>query len=413
MATGKANDPLGSSAEAVPLLRAAQRRYPSDFWLSLDLGNALDKASRSEEALGFFQAAVALRPDVPAAHTNLGSALSRKGDVDGAIYEYRKAIELDPRHVPGHSNLGLALTDEGQLDEAIREYRIAIDLDPKFAIAHIGLGEALRAKQDLESAEAAFRQAIALDPRRPHAHGALGQALLDQGRLVDARIALRRCLELLPERDPLRQGVSELLDYCDRLAGLEERLPALLSGQTSPADAMSYVPALPQPAEGPLSGQTVTTDAAKRIALGQLLQYKRLHAAAARAYADAFVADPQLADNGYQPHRYLAARNAVLAAAGQGEDAKCLPDKPRLGLRRQALIWLRDELALNAKLAERTEPAARQIVAKRMHHWQRDAALVYVRDPQALDRLPDDERQPWQQLWQDVATLLKKVEQKP
>ena len=30
---------LGEGAEAVPLLRAAQRRYPSDFWLSLLLSN--------------------------------------------------------------------------------------------------------------------------------------------------------------------------------------------------------------------------------------------------------------------------------------------------------------------------------------------------------------------------------------
>jgi hypothetical protein len=37
-------------------------------------------------------------------------------------------------------------------------------------------------------------------------------------------------------------------------------------------------------------------------------------------------------------------------------------------------------------------------------------AFAAVRDPSALDRLPDDERQQWRQLWDDVAALLRKVE---
>jgi hypothetical protein len=41
-----------------------------------------------------------------------------------------------------------------------------------------------------------------------------------------------------------------------------------------------------------------------------------------------------------------------------------------------------------------------------LEHWQQDADLASVRDPQALAQLLEDERQPWQQLWQ-------KVEQQP
>jgi hypothetical protein len=32
-----------------------------------------------------------------------------------------------------------------------------------------------------------------------------------------------------------------------------------------------------------------------------------------------------------------------------------------------------------------------------------------VRDPEALERLPEAERQAWQQLWADVDALLKKA----
>jgi hypothetical protein len=81
-------------------------------------------------------------------------------------------------------------------------------------------------------------------------------------------------------------------------------------------------------------------------------------------------------------------------------------------LRRQAMAWLRDDLALYRKQAGSNEPAAREGVRQRLGHWQQDADLASVRDPQALDRLPDDERRQWQQLWQDVAALLARADEK-
>ncbi len=45
-------------------------------------------------------------------------------------------------------------------------------------------------------------------------------------------------------------------------------------------------------------------------------------------------------------------------------------------------------------------------------HWQWDRDLAAVRDQAALAQLPDEERQQWRQLWDDVAALLKKVEVK-
>jgi hypothetical protein len=141
-------------------------------------------------------------------------------------------------------------------------------------------------------------------------------------------------------------------------------------------------------------------------------QHRRHYAAAARFYAGAFATDPWLATDLQQQHRYNAACSAALASAGQGDDAKGLPDKARLMLRRQALAWLRDELAAYRQLAESTEPAARQTVRQRLAHWQQDADLAPVCDQQALDRLSEDERQSWRQFWQDVGALLKKVEDK-
>jgi hypothetical protein len=79
-------------------------------------------------------------------------------------------------------------------------------------------------------------------------------------------------------------------------------------------------------------------------------------------------------------------------------------------LRGQALRWLQADLALYTNLANREEPTAKQAVRQRLAHWQEDTDLASVRDKAALDKLPEDERQHWRKLWEDVAALLKKVE---
>jgi hypothetical protein len=44
-----------------------------------------------------------------------------------------------------------------------------------------------------------------------------------------------------------------------------------------------------------------------------------------------------------------------------------------------------------------------------MRHWQTDADLAGVRDKDALDKLPEDERKQWRQFWDDVADLLRRA----
>jgi tetratricopeptide (TPR) repeat protein len=418
----------GARADAVALLRDARGRHPADFWIHFQLGKSLhdplhpDPATL-DEALGCYWAAVALRPGSAPAHTNLGAALQARGRLDEAIAEYRKAIDLAPKFAPAHFDLGVALQAKGRVDEAVAEYRKAIDLDPRYAPAHFTLGNALAAKGRLDEAIAEYRQAIALDPKYASAHynlglalqgkgrldgaiaeyqkaidlepkyapahGALGQALLKQGRFTEARDATRRALGLLPERDPLRARVAQQFQTCGRLLALDEKLPAFIKDDTQPADNR------------------------ERLLLADLCQrYRKRHAAAVRFFTDAFAAEPKLADDLNQQHRYNAACSAALAAAGMGEDAGRLPDRVILTLRRQALRWLRADLAAYAKLAERDDPNLKQAVRQRLTHWLKDADLASVRDKDALNTLPDHERQEWGKLWEEVAALLKKADGK-
>src|SRR5262249_20125949 len=150
-------------------------------------------------------------------------------------------------------------------------------------------------------------------------------------------------------------------------------------------------------------------DTAEGLALVAVCQAKKLHTAAPRLYADAFAADPKLADDRRAPHRYNAARLAALAAAGQGADAAKLDAALKAKLRGQALDWLKAELAALRKLLDSGPPPARAFIVRALNHWRKDTDLAGLRDKQALAKLPADEQKACTQLWADVAALLKKA----
>jgi serine/threonine-protein kinase len=198
---------------------------------------------------------------------------------------------------------------------------------------------------------------------------------------------LRRGHELGSRNPPWPYPSAQWLQDAERLAALDARLPQFLKREAQPADA------------------------AERARLGSLCQqpYKRLHAAAARFYAEAFEAEPKLADDLRAGHRYDAACTAALAGCGQGKDADKLDDAERARLRRQALTWLRADLAAWCLLLEKGPNKAGPDVLRTMQHWQGDADFAGVRGPDALARLPEAERPRWQKLWEEVAALRKRA----
>jgi tetratricopeptide (TPR) repeat protein len=193
---------IGSTEDAVELLRRAWDAYPGDFWINLALGQALrvSQPPQLDEAVAFLTVAVALRPRSPGAHLNLGLALKEKGHQDKAIACFKKAIALDPKYAGAHNNLGIALLAKGKVDEAIACYQKAIDLDPGLAPAHGNLGNALKAKgPGVDEAIACWRKAIALDPRLAPAHHNLGNALANKGKVDEAIACWRKVIQLDPK----------------------------------------------------------------------------------------------------------------------------------------------------------------------------------------------------------------------
>jgi serine/threonine protein kinase/tetratricopeptide (TPR) repeat protein len=465
---------LGSTGgDAARWLRQAQAQHPTDFWLSYHLAVALHKTG-PEEAAGYCRAALAMRPESTAAWNNLGMALHAHKDLPGATAAYHKALKLDPQnatawnnlgntlraqqdlsgavaayqkalkikphYATAWNNLGVTLDNQQDLPGAIVAYHKALKLDPQHATAWYNLGNALRAQpdlpgavaayqralkikphyatawnnlgvtldnqQDLPGAIAAYHKALKLDPQDAHAWHNLGLALYAQGDFAQAHQAALRALELHPKAQTLRASARKWLQVYQQALQKEQRALKLVEGKAPPGSSAELL---------------------------QLAQFcRRFHRpyTAARLYTAAFTAQPGLTEDLAKEHRYHAACAAVLAAAGQGLDAKPLPDKDRTELRRQALDWLRADLEqLTKTVADQLAPSATQkqppvspleklagqshkpaaagllLVCDRLQRWQQDPELASVCEDTGLAKLPPQEQKDWRPFWDEVRAL--------
>ncbi len=228
--------------------------------------------------------------------------------------------------------------------------RIHVDrlfaLDPRDAQAHVNLGTILQQNKDMDGAIAEYRLAIEIDRKLIEAHKSLANALVDKNDLGGAIVVYCQVLTLDPK---------------------ENQIASYLVG-------------------------------------------KRLTQAAARLYVAAFGDNPKLADDLITRHRYDGARYAALAGSSQGKDAESLEDKERSRWRKQALDWLRADLAAYTKLVENGTLADRTFVKLSLSRSQKDADLAGIRKQAALTKLSAEEREACQKFWADVETLLKKTQ---
>jgi serine/threonine-protein kinase len=302
-----------------------------------------------------------------------------------AIKEFRIAIRLDSKNVVPHRYLTRLLSETGDLDGAVREARIAVQIDPNSGHHYI-LGTTLMGKGLLDEAITEFREAIRLNKEGAEAYCNLGHTLMRKGQFQQAVEEFRRGHEIGSRNPGWPYPSIQWLRNAEKLAQLEPRLPEFLRGETQ------------------------ATDTGERLALALLCQeYKKFNAAAARFYGEAFAADSKLAEDLRASHRYNAACVAALAGCGQGKDVGELDGKERERLRRQALAWLRADLAAwkqPSKESDKTRPTVQQT----MQHWQHDEDLAGVRG-EALAKLPEAEGKEWQRLWQEVEELGKRAAQ--
>jgi tetratricopeptide (TPR) repeat protein len=458
---GVALNHQGRYAEAEAAYRKAIRLQPNLFKAHLDLGAALDNQGRYAEAEAAYREALHLEPDSPHTYCNLGMALYKQGRLAEALAFLRRGdelgrklpdwsfpsadwvrdcerlVELDDRRtgllrgettsVAASDLMDYALYrhSRGELAEAIALLRQAVALqndladapgqthlpvlaaqilaspttpglasvttqlliskrfEDVFALAdaHGNLSWLLHGQGKWQESVEAARQAIRLKPSVGWYHNNLGWSLQQLGRLEEAAAEYREALKFDPAHKLARGNLKNL----EAVLALAPRLDAVRRGEAYPGDADECVK------------------------LAELCRLKKLYRTATHLFADAFAAAPKLADDLDQAHRYNAACSAILAAAGQAVDASNVSDEAASLLRRQALRWLRADLALRAPTAEGDNLKAKRTFREKLEYWQADLDLASVRDRPALDRLPEDERAAWQALWRDADELAERV----
>jgi serine/threonine-protein kinase len=447
----------GARDAAVALLHRAQAVHPGDVWVNYELGRALEELhpSRSEAAIMFFTVARALRPETahelahaletrgrdaearvifehltrlrPASARHwhcLGQSFRRGGDFAGSLAAMEKAdaalraaIRSDPGDFDSHYLLGSSLEGQGKLTEAITEYRAAVRLQPDSAAARDSLGALLLARGELAEAIAEFRESIRLAHNFAAPHHNLGVALRDQGKIADAIIEFREAIRLdgdLVGEAPFGLGVTlrgigrygEAIDLYRRLRErvrdnprLRQRVAAELADTERQAALAARLPAV-------LRGDDKPKDAAEGLELASLASHAGQFGLSARLYAESFRVDPELAGDMAAQYRYRAACSAALAAAGKGSAEPPLDEPARARWRRQALDWLRGDLAYGTTLVQVGPPEAKEIVSMRLRRWKADPNLASVRDEDALDELPEPERRAWRDFWAEVEALI-------
>lgn len=332
-----------NGGDAIGFMRRVQLAHPGDFWPNFVLAESLDGRG-DPEAIGYYRAALAARPDAVAASVNLGIALTHHGRNAEAIDLWRAALRLDPNQAMLHHNLAITLLGQGlALDEVIEHSREAIRLSPEFA----------------------------------HAHSALGETLAILGRYGEAAPALARGLQLLLADDPVRERTTKLLARCERWLALEQKLPALVSGDTQPSDA------------------------AECLEIAGMLSGQKQYANAVRFYRDAIAGSAAIAEDVMSGNRYNAACCAALAAA----DGATSPEQ-RASLCGEALAWLRAELTSWMATLRSEDPRSPVVFRQAVGHWQVDADLSSLREEKYVKALPEKTREGLAALWKQVDTVL-------
>jgi eukaryotic-like serine/threonine-protein kinase len=342
----------GQPEEARALLRAAQQRYPGDFWINYLLGHSLER-ERPQEAVGYFRAAVGIRPTSDQANARLSGLMHYLDESDAAIAASKQAVGLNPSRT-GIGALVKVLAPKGRLEEAraiweqmlagnppdhdqwygyaqlclmlrkddeYRRTREAIlrrfgDSDDWIIAERTSLACLLLADspEELQSAGALADRAVVIasksaEPDNPYVQFVKGLSEYRQGRLDQAMALLRAAVQKIPSRpgprlvlamtqfrsgspEEARKSLATAVAAYD-WKQLPDDFPSVWTSHLIRREAEAMIlPNLP----AFLDGKHQPQDADERLALLAICQVQGLYGACAQLYADAFAADPGFAE---------------------------------------------------------------------------------------------------------------------
>jgi eukaryotic-like serine/threonine-protein kinase len=464
-ALGMALSSTGRFEEAVELLRQAVRIDPMAAQGHHNLAQALQRLGKYDEAIEQSRLALSSRPELALLHRTLAFSLEAKGRHDEAISEYQKAVTLSPSDTDSQQRLRTILIRQGRLDEARAAWENALATNPPEHAAWYGYAELclfLGQEDEYRGARQALlaRFGEVTDPYiaertaracllRPASEDELRRVVIlakhswgvepsKYGGVYPHFLFLRGLAEY--RRGHLDRAISTMRGDASRVLGPAPGLVVAMAlhrdGQVVEArktlaaavtshdwraarvldqDGWIYH-SLRREAESMilpelrafLEGTYHPRDNDERLALLGVCQFTDRPVASARLYANAFAADPRLAEDLRAGHRYNATRAAALSGCSRGVDAAELGEPERLRWREQSRDWLRSDLAAWNKLL--ADPmTARDPVRTALSRWHGEPDLAGLREPAELEKLSDDERKDCLALWDEVGVVLRRT----
>jgi eukaryotic-like serine/threonine-protein kinase len=453
-------------AVAIGYYRAAQALRPDAAIVQDWLGYELRKMGQLDNAIFHWKRAVRFDPNHASAWNELGSALLADGRNDEAVACLRKSVALDPSDSGARIMLREILLRQGRREEACVAWRKFIDGHAKahddwdgyaelclflgdVAEYHRGCRELLTrfgSSTDPQVCERTGRACLLL-PETPHQMQRAAD-LIDRALAADKsrypawatpfflfakglaeyrRNSLRSAIAILEgeashvmgpaprivlamaryrsgEREEARRTLaSAVIDHDWRAASADVREIWMYHALRREAEAMLF-PNLPAFLEGTYR----PADQCERLAFVGATVFDGLTCASARLYADAFAAEPSLANDPQRARRYYAACMAASAGCGRGKDASNLDDEERARLRDQARRWLRAEVAAWGKKLD-SDRAAKTSVENALKRWRTDPDLAGLREPDSLERLPVAESRACREMWKEIDAQIERA----
>ena len=244
----------------------------------------------------------------------------------------------------------------------------------------------MREQDKLDDAIVEFHESIRIKPDYVFGYTNLGLSLRIQGKIDEAIEAFREGQGQVKTNPALLQSIDRELAATERRQGLVERLPEVIQGKERPKDAE----------EG--------------VVFAAMCSERKLYFSSANLLEQALRDDPKLAENTQAVHRFNAACAAALAGTGQGRDDPKPNDDEKTRLRRQALEWLKADLAFWKN--HDANPAQKRLSNQRLLHWKAVADLAGVRDEEALKGLPEEEQNRFREFWKEVDEVLEHTNSK-
>jgi len=408
-AAGKLDPALPLYEETLQLMKARLGpEHPDTRTCRLNLARAYQLAGRTREAVPYFTEASTANPQDTLVYLKVAALQAWFGQAEEFRVTRRRILESarDTHEATTADRAAKACsllpsTDTVELEAALALGRKAVELGKGGGWNLLALGMAEYRIGNYAVADKALSTAQEADKGNPWVPNisAFYRALclFRQDKIDEARrVATEAAAKMKPLPEDEDNPLADNANHDDLVLWLAyKEAQALIRFDTNQNKLVRFLKGEYQPA---------TND--ERLSLAELCRVKKFRRAAAGLYADAFAADPKLADDLPAAHRYHACCAAACAAAGQAADAANLDDAEQARLRQQALAWLRADLALRSKQLESGQPAELAELLKILRDWQNNLVLAGLRDSDRVAKLPAQEREACEKLWADVAAVI-------